>query len=322
MSKFNDIVRFHDMTEFEEIVADLPMAVTKKIHVEDSNKNMNPFEEYHNLRDEEEFWNKGNVAIVNERTNQLARVASSGYKILQHPHYFAKVAECCKTANQTSIKGYVRQTNGGNSVTVRLVFNDLFVEEPQKGMNIQVGAEFNNSYNFDYAARGAAYNLRISCTNQMVMRNLIKEWVFCRAHVAKSEEDLLDIVAGKTEEFFGELLTSQPKFKLAMENAIDTDVTFTDIRQIEALFKRMFEGKKHSENMADMVRRIAQPVGNEFTISKWDLYNVVTDYTTHDVEAPKMFDTMQYRAEKNILINPIEVPTMEEVKANLPAVVA
>jgi hypothetical protein len=310
----HDIKEFNDVIEFAELIESLPDARAKKIHVEGTLNSEKSFNEYNDLTSEEDFWSKKHVAIVNQSTNQVARIAGSGYRILQHKHFFGKVLDMLNTIGITNISGYVNRINGGNSVAARIIFNDMIIEEPSMGRNIKIGCEFLNSYDKEYAARGSAYNLRLSCTNQMILRNLIKEWVFSRAHVAQNEEQLLDIVSDKQEQFLKLLLSSETKFKSAMNEAIYTNVTYEHPKQIEVFMQKLLQTKKHGENIAEMVHRKAIQEGNHYNVSKWDIYNGMTDYTTHETEGLRNFEWFQFRAEKDVLMNEIKLPSYESVK--------
>jgi hypothetical protein len=312
--KKHDIKEFSDIIEFAELIETLPDAVAKKVHIESSLPTEKVFDEYNDLTSEKEFWSQKHVAVVNQSTNQVARIAGSGYRILQHKHFFGKVLDMLNSTGITNISGYVNRINGGNSVAARIIFNDILIEEPSMGKNIKVGAEFLNSYDKEYAARGSAYNLRLSCTNQMILRNLIKEWVFSRAHVAQSEEQLLDIVSDKQEQFLKTLLSSETKFKNAMNEAIYTNVEYTHPKQVEVFMQKLLQTKKHGENIAEHVHKKAIQEGNHYNVSKWDIYNVMTDYTTHETEGLRNFEWFQFRAEKDVLMNEIKLPSYESVK--------
>jgi hypothetical protein len=293
---------------FEDIVMEkMPDAEKKPIHVKDTSA-VNEFGEYQEVTQKEGFWNSKNVAIVNTNTKEVAQIASDSYRILQHKDFFLNVADNLRKNGITDIKGYVRECDGGNSYTARMIFNTVEIEEPSMGTNIKVGGEFSNSYNSSYAAKGAAFYLRLSCTNQMRLQNIIPECVFSRSHMAVDEMALYEAVTIKAEDFMRSLIVSGVKFREVMENSIDTDITYDNPLKLDYALKEIFGTQKHSENISELAHNVARKVGNEYSISQWDLYNVVTDYASHTPLAPNIFDQILIKGEANILNKPVNIP--------------
>jgi hypothetical protein len=244
------------------------------------------------------------VAVVNTKTNEVAQIASPNYKILPHADFFSMTSDLIRQAGSDDVKGYILETNGGDSYTARLIFNDIEIEEPNKGANIKVGMEFSNSYDSVYSARGRAFYLRMSCTNQMIMQNIIPECMFSRSHNAINEMALLEAVTIRAERFMSNLVSSGAKFKNVMENAIETELYYEHPIQVQNLFEDIFGGERHAKKMIDGINHVAtKEPNNKYSLTKWDLYNMVTDYASHKEVTPNVFESILQKAESKILLN-------------------
>jgi hypothetical protein len=252
------------------------------------------------------------IAIVNRKTNNVAQIASNQYKILQNADFFTKVSDLVMNTGCTDIQGYILETNGGDAYQARVIFNDMEIAEPGKGNNIKVGMEFSNSLDGSMSVGGRAFYLRMSCTNQMILPNLVDGCFFSRAHNARTEQKLLEAVEIKAENFMKQLLVSGAKFKNRMEDAISDTLTFEKPIQIQTLFEEIFESERHAEKMTRYIRKQPGEYKNGiYSLTRWDLYNAVTDYASHDKVTPNVFDNILVKAEAKILNNKkLEIPAI------------
>lgn len=288
-NKFN----INGIDAFDNVIMDMTKAEKKTLTVTGKNKPENK-----------------HFAIVNTRSNEVAQIVSDQYKILNHKDFFSMVSDTVRSTGSENMKGYVLESNDGDSYTVRFIFDDIEVTEPGKGQNIKVGMEFSNSYDSAYAARGRAFFLRISCYNQMILQNIIPECMFSRSHSARSEIALLEAVTIKAENFAKQLVQSGVKFQNVMEDAIGDNLVFEKPVQVEDLFKQVFT-ERHAQKISDIARRAATRSTEGYNLTRWDLYNAVTDYVSHQPITPNVFEQILVKAENKILNNKaLEVPAI------------
>jgi hypothetical protein len=312
--KFN----INDIDAFADFIPSMASAEKQPIHVK-STVDINPFAEYNELVGNDEFWNSKNVAVVNTRTRDVANVVSPNYRILQHQDYFSVVLEMLNQMGLTDVRGYILESDGGNSYATRLIVDSLEIDEPRMGRNLKVGFEFLNSYDATYAARGAAFFLRISCTNQMLLKNRIPECVFSRSHVAVDENALLEAVTEKTIEFTGQLVKSGAKFERVIADAIDAGYVFADREHLQAAMEIEFGTKKHAEGITDRAMQHADKKNGKLSLTAWDLYNSVTEHTSHSAMTPTVFENLLYKAERSFLSGGFTVPDRAEMSKMISA---
>jgi hypothetical protein len=199
----------------------------------------------------------------------------------------------------------------GNRWKVRLVFDDIEgVRENGMGQNVKIGAEFQNSYNSSSSASGNGYFLRISCTNQMTLKNLIHEISFSRIHFGSSPKDLLDDALVGAENFINGVDSFSNPLAHIIEGAQESKISFASDQEAIDTFVKLFGTKVAGTAIAEAIHP-AIACGAE--VSRWEIYNAATDYASH---APKVSidiaDNILGIAERRVLNikNPIEIISM------------
>lgn len=307
MQRHFENFEFEGLGQLEEIIATMPEAESRPIHVKGTGE-INPFAEYHELMDKEEFWQTKNVAIVNTRTQNVAQIASSNYRILQHQPFFNMAVEMLRSAQVTDVRGTVTELYGGDAYIVKIICDSLEIEEPGKGRNIKIGVELRNSHNSDFAATGKAFFLRISCTNQMVAGKVIPECVFAKAHLAVDEAALLDQVTDRCGAFINKMEESGAKFQKTMIESMGDLVIYEDPSQLQEALTQIFKRKKYVDPIFDMAHAEAVRTRGMYNLQRWNLYGAATDYISHNDLSPYVYDTLMYQAETKLLMKPVIVP--------------
>lgn len=243
-------------------------------------------------------------AVVNGRTGNVAQVASAGYQILPHGEFFSAVYDGFVQRGCRQLQGYLIKSHNGNRARIRVIFDDSAIEEPGHGRNIRIGGEFSNSYDSAFAATGKAFFLRMSCMNQFVARNIIKEALFSRAHSAATQLALLEAVTIELEHFMGNLDAMGLTFKNYMLDAMDDEIVIQSPDQIRALMKDIFKVDTHAEGIAQIALRGAKvhPRDPRLHITtRWELVQAATYYSSHEMVTPQVQDSIFYRTEVNLL---------------------
>lgn len=298
--------KFENLDGLEGLVPSMAKAEGRKIHVDGVTKKCNGG-----------LWYPGYKAVVNTTTGVPAQLTTDSYKILQHRDFFAGVVDLLRQ-NDLECSGQAIEIDDGNRWIVRCVFDDVFVEEPGYGRNIQVGGEFINSYNGKNSATGRAYMMRLSCFNQMILKNVIPECTFARNHIARDEISLLEAVTIGLEDFVATLLDSTDRIEDTIKAAQRRTVTFnTKEHDIVATLTDLLKVPAHASVVAEQViEEFHDPATGDVTASYWDVYNAVTNHISRNDLSPNVEHQLHMRAERGLLNAHAELkPIPIEVKA-------
>jgi len=305
-SKYQKFV-ISDMYDLQNQVMEMTDAKECKVFVPDT-KTIDEFAEFREFSQNEKNYESEFKAIVNSKTNKVAQIATSSYEILQHRDFFSLLASSLEEIGVRDIYGFLLERNQGDAYTLRVNFKDHSITEPKVGDNIALGIEFENSFNKFYAANGAAWLLRLSCTNGMTMDNSISGANFYRNHNAKSQEALLSSVTNMVTGFVKKILDSGDTITHIIEKAMQDEIIFKDPRQLYDSLESMFGTKKHAEAIGDIARKDAIKAGDNLILDRWSLYNAVTYHTSHDAMTPDTFSQILQKAERKILNTNYEIP--------------
>lgn len=255
-------------------------------------------------------------AVLNTTTGKVAQVCSDKYQILQHRDFFALTLSALEHAGLSGTGRFV-PTNDGNRWKMQVLFDNIKVSEPGRENNLQVGGEFINSYNATKSASGRAFYMRLSCANQMTIRNIIPNVVFSKNHVSENQEILLTEAQEKILDYVDNLLMNSTAIEQVIEEAMDSMVSFDDPAQIVPTLTSILGAQKHADGIYGTIIR-EHPM---LDLTKWDLYNAVTDYASHADISPGVQETILERAESKIL-SPKAVINILNPEEKLPPVVA
>lgn len=284
---------FKTLEEFGELIPSMNDADSRQIHVDGVSK-----------KTIGGMWYPGYQAIVNKQTDEVAQITKDSYKILGHRNFFAAVKDLLED-NELECHGKAIEIDNGNRWIVKCIFDDVYFEEPgYDGKNIQVGASFVNSYNGKSSASGRAYYMRLSCMNQMVLKNVIPECMFARNHKAKDELKLIEDVTIGLENFVANLLSSGLVFKETVERARSRKLSFrSGIDDIEATFQKILGVPAHGTVAAQMAaEEYHDPEKRSIEMSYWDTYNVFTQFLSHtEGLSPNVEERLQGRIERALL---------------------
>lgn len=282
---------FKSLGELEELIPDMNDAEARQIHVDGiTDKCIGG------------MWYPGYQAVVNKNKNDLAQLTTETYKILGHRDFFAAVVDMLQQAG-LECHGKATELDDGNRWIVKCIFNDIkFVEPGMPDSKIAVGARFTNSYNGKNSASGTAYFLRLICTNQMIIKNVIPECTFSRNHKAETPSKLLEDVTIGLEEFVENLVDSGIVFTEVIEKAMEKDVVF-DLEKVDvqATMKSILKVDSHADRVTESLVEEYLNATGKIAVNNWELYNVITKYLSHTELSPNVEQALHSRAERALL---------------------
>ena len=222
--------------------------------------------------------------IYNMGTSLLTAVATKQYQIIQHNDVAQALVESLAGLN-LEVKGLIK--NYRDRVCFDLYFDDskYDVNDGEKG--IKLGIRVVNSYDKSNSFRLEMFAYRMICSNGMAIGsaiNSVKEVV-----VHTGEKKPLSLIKGTTEAFIKNVINSSEKLQrlvnLSMEDSVEWVLA-------EKIIKKLMPVKKHRE---EILARVEE--GKELT--RWDLYNAITNYTTHDEALkPSVVSAMEVKSRK------------------------
>jgi hypothetical protein len=221
------------------------------------------------------------TAIWNREGGFIESVQSKHYKIIQHEDAFMPIVDVLENTGVTK-DCFVKTQEYSGKAYMKLAFPEMKFT-PADGKEVYLGFVAKNSYNGTSGLWVGGFGMRMCCTNQMVMRNLIQGKSI--KHMGNVEEVSREIGA-----FVLEIGESIPMIQQTIEDALAQSIT--PQKATEELLERKF-GKKRTEQLIERFE-----AGDEQ--NRWTLYNVITDYASHEVDKARVENRLLSLAE-NVL---------------------
>lgn len=235
--------------------------------------------------------------LKNLNTGTVHFGAAKNYMPLNHEDALDPVLTA---ADHLGLNTLINIDNHHDVVEAFILFPDLMVNDHQDG--IQMGVRFKNQYNDKKSFKGSAFGWRLACANGMLATKTFGELVITAWH---TEKQVLGIPA-KVEEFIDGILQRSHLLEVQIDNAIAAKVSFKDYAEIANTLAPITESKK----IADVA---ALQIDNPEKTNKWELYNAITAYASHEQISHIKREALIGNAEAKILhgtVIPIPVPVV------------
>lgn len=224
------------------------------------------------------------VAIWNKSRNQIENIVPrNNSAVIQHKDAFGAFARVVREKG-LNVKGTIK--NFGGHVIVEALFGGLKVDDGSKN-GVEIGVRLENNYERRGPSfNGTGFGLRGVCSNGMVLRGEVSRITKKHTKIAEIEKGLL--------EFVQSVIDSQENIAETIENAKkDKFDSFADARKV-------LIGEIASRNVRE---KVAEYFESRDSITRYTIYNALTQYATHDAsnEASRM---RLQRVAQRILIKP------------------
>ncbi len=265
--------------------------------------------------------------VYNTDKKAPAMVTSSMYTIVQHREVFDSFLEGMK---ELGLNASGKVWNNGNRVIAEVVFKGKGIEDPSAGhiagdnavgKTIGYGVRLSNSYDKSMAIRGQFLAYRLACSNGMIVGSEIL--AVHQKHIGNID------IRKKMTEFLTAVLAKEDKLQALVSSAIaqtmEWDIAhrvleklFDQPRHREQILKRLgismvsVEDKKTKKTTVQYVWD--DPKKATQKVSRWQLYNAVTNYLTHGERmTPHVQEVLHAKGNKLLepttaLVKMIEVP--------------
>lgn len=213
--------------------------------------------EFRDIFNEDGEKQEGYRGVYNKTRNELITIKRvTGHKLIQHKEAVDVFIDTSLSMN-LSFKGKV--IDSGNKVAVQFIANTGFLTSTNE--EVKQGIVLFNEYGKGLFLGWQGVNL--SCTNQMNAN-------FTRSAIRIPDTIML---GSKLKEAITDIMDSNDQIKQYVEKAIADSMEWDYATQIIGL---MIYEKKHRESIIKILEE-----NKKDKISRWDLYNAITNYATH-----------------------------------------
>ena len=226
--------------------------------------------------------------IWNEQQDRLCTVASNNYNIVQHTDF---IKDAASAMHKLNLKCVSTIRDSGNKVIVNINFTNskLFVK---KGGEFYLGVRLINSYNRTTGVLIQPHLVRIVCTNGMVLGRWLKGFSI------RHNSNMVGDIEHATKKVISDMAKNNDRFKALIESCIIDSVEWA---VLDKILPSLMETKKHWKVIQQKLKE-----QNLKKISRWDLYNAVTDYVSHNKSLSAVVDEWLQNKAQRILVTPFE----------------
>lgn len=269
------LLKFDSVDEGREIVSSLP----KCLEVPISYLN----HEY------DEVYIDGYKGLLNTTTNEIANIVSDQYVPLQHEEAYTNFFDAVEGIG-LEVTGQFRV--GENIANLEYVVPDAELIADDSDGGIKIGGRVRNSYDSSTTFSASGFAFRVLCSNGMFLGATdVNGTKFRAMHRATPMENSPDFIAKHVVA----LLDNTSQYQDVIDRARDFDISYDD----EIQFRNVMTSYLPSARVAERI--IDDQWNGELNTTKWELYNDVTEYASHNDLSNSMYERIQNSAERILL---------------------
>jgi hypothetical protein len=270
-----------ELNELQNQALTLDRAEKRRIYTENHNTGVGNLPEYEHA--------KNFIGVWNVDKNRLSCIASNRYKIAQHKDVVQSTTEALQRLN---IPCKAELKDSGDKIIVDIAFTNA-VKYVSEGEEFLSGLRLINSYDKTTGIMILPRMVRLACSNGMVV-NLPFLAGFNVRHTSKLTENLEKVAT----DVIKSLVENNEKFKALINDCIGDSVEWAIL---DNLAEKLFNVRKHREAIIEILKKDNH--GDKFT--RWDLYNAVTNYVSHNNSLSAGLDIAFQNKAKKIMVTPI-----------------
>ncbi len=226
-------------------------------------------------------------AIWNISKDKLGCIASNQYNIIQHNDVVNSLTKALENLN---IKFNSKLREDTHRIFMDVEFEDAKIELKEVGEEFTCGMRLINSYDKTTGLIIVPMLKRLVCSNGMVMK------VFSKGYAIRHNQKLVGDFEAIIERTLNEMINNSENLKIMINKCIGDSVEW---ELVDTILKNLIGRKKHIEAITLMLEE-------KKDISRWDLYNAITQYATHGEQLkPSIENWLQNKSQK-LLENPLE----------------
>ena len=226
--------------------------------------------------------------VFNMNTNKVASVVSKDYKIIQHNDVFNTLTA---TLNNLNIDVFGLVDNRNNKVKMDLVFANQGTPVVDDATGVKLGIRAINSYDRTSAFRLEMFGYRTVCKNGMAFGKVmgVREIT-----IHMGQEKSLEKIEAITTMFIKNVMNSSTTLQAYINRAIGDSIEW---EMLDKILPKLFAIEKHRKQIINRLKMF-EPT------TRWELYNAVTHYVTHDLQLKPSAEAYLELRSREILSTP------------------
>jgi hypothetical protein len=260
--------------------------------------NLDSFSEVGVKTEKSKDWENQYKGVWNEGVNRLAGIVTKEYLLVQHKQAFLPLISVLRNSGLTKVEGRIGQDF--RKAYMMVVIKDERTTIHITGRNGQDDPIFltlilKHGVDGTLALWGTVGGFRQVCSNGMIIPHKEDEWDTIRKVHRGKESNLL--IGSFYEDLMKILVESSEKVSDIIQRSV-SEIVKTEL--LEAVLYGSGFGRNY-------VLKILEKCKNMDKIFKWELYNNITEYITHEVERANFQKRIRYLDKaNNILVEPLE----------------
>lgn len=237
---------------------------------------------------------KEHKGIWNVTKDMLGCIASKTYNIIQHRDVMRTVLNAMRNLN---LNYCVDVKVDGHRIFVDVEFPDAKIGLKEVGEEFISGLRLINSYDKTTGLLILPRIKRLVCSNGMVVNRFVSGCAI--RHNQKLAEDFEGVI----EKTLKNVINSSEVLKNLVNASIADSVEW---QYVELVLKNLIKREKHIKEILDRLEK-------KETVTRWDLYNAITDYATHGEQLKPTIENWLQNKSQVLLEKPLEVFQEKEV---------
>ena len=215
-------------------------------------------------KDENKYPCNRHMLVYNATQKTMACIARRNYTVIQHEKAIETVTGAIAALN---IKAEAELKTSKHGIQVDIDFPEVGFELEQIGERFISGLRLENDYSWQAGLVISPRVTRLACSNGMIITEIIG------AKRIKWTEQLNVELKGIIDKLIKDIVKENEKLAGIINECIEDTVEHTTAN---LLARFMFRKKKHVNEIISKLPR------DNDKVSRWDFYNAVTNYATHN----------------------------------------
>ena len=218
----------------------------------------------HIIADSEDYVSPRHMGVWNVNKSELATIAAKDYCVIQHKYAIQTVVEALSSLG---IKATASLKTSRHGIHVDFDFPEMGFELHEVGESFTSGMRVINDYSRSGGLTIAPRVTRLVCSNGMIVTEAVQ------SRKVKYSEELQITLEGTIDKLIKDIISADQRLSDMVSSCMMDSV---EGMTMKLLLKQLFKSKIHRENIFQRFDH------NKKELSRWDLYNAVTNYATHD----------------------------------------
>jgi hypothetical protein len=255
-------------------------------------------------KDDNNYFCKRHMLVMNIDKGEQACIAKKNYAVIQHKHASEAVIEAVTGLN---LKAEAVLKTSRHGMQVDIDFPDSHFDLTEVGEKFTSGIRLLNDYGQQAGLIISPMITRLACSNGMIVVEIVKP------RRIKFTEQLNIELEGVIDKIIKDIIASNDKLANVVSVCIKDSEEWNTLK---LLLRYMFKQKKH---IHEIMKRLP---ANKERITRWELYNSITDYATHGTRLKPEVDAWLHNKANDIMnksfdkLCELEIPKVETEESN------